>query len=131
MRAMLAGALLFAVAAAANAAEWNPNAWAKEDTIELVTVGPKEGPHTFPVWLVVIDGQLYLRLGNRAAERMRENTTQPYVGAKIAGQEFAKVRVQDAQEMEQAVAKAMSDKYWSDMVIRYFPHPMTVRLLQE
>jgi hypothetical protein len=124
-------ALVVALAAPARAAQWDPNAWVKEDTINILTVGPEEGPHDFPVWLVVIDGQVYLRLGSRAAERFNENTTKPFVGVKIAGQEFAKIRVQEAPEMEQRVAKAMSDKYTSDIFVRYFSHPLTVRLLNE
>jgi len=113
------------------AADWDPNAWTKEETINILTTGPEEGPHEFPVWLVVLDGQLYLRLGTRASERFKKNTTNPFVGVKIAGQEFPNTRVQDAPEMEQRVAKAMSDKYWSDMFVRYFSHPMTVRLVQD
>jgi hypothetical protein len=133
MKGWIASAVLLAgsIAVPAAAAEWDPSAWAHEETIEVLTVGPEEGPHEFPVWLVVIDGQLYLRLGSRAAERFEKNTTSPYVGVKIAGLEFAKVKVQPAPEMAPRVAKAMSDKYWSDIFVRYFSHPMTVRLLNE
>lgn len=134
MKAWIAvAAVLAAITAAvpAHAAEWDPAAWAEEETIEILTTGAEEGPYEFPVWLVVIDGQVYLRLGSRAAERFEKNTTNPYVGVQIAGLDFAKIRVQPAAEMEQRVAKAMADKYWSDVFIRYFPHPMTVRLLHE
>lgn len=124
-------ALVGALAAPLHAADWDPNAWKAEETIEILTVGPEEGPYEFKVWLVVIEDNVYLRLGSRAAERFQKNTTNPYVGVKIAGKEFAKVRVQDAPEMEQRVAKAMSDKYTSDIFVRYFNHPMTVRLLNE
>ena len=43
--------LLFALLAtplAARAADWTPAAWADQSTVELTTVGPTEGPHTFP-----------------------------------------------------------------------------------
>jgi hypothetical protein len=133
MKGWIAGAALLVglAAASAAAAGWDPNAWSEEETINILTIGPEEGAHEFPVWLVVIDGQLYLRLGTKAAERFQKNTTNPYVGVKIAGQDFPKVKVQSAQEMTQRVAKAMADKYWSDIFVRYFNHPMTVRLLQE
>lgn len=133
MKVWIACAALAVTIAAASPADagWDPNAWAAEETIDILTVGPDEGPYEFPVWLVVIDGQLYLRLGSRAAERFEKNTTNPYVGVKIAGQEFAKVKVQPAPEMVQRVAKAMSDKYSSDILVRYFSHPLTVRLVVE
>jgi len=133
MKTRIAGLALGLALLLTSAAEagWDPNAWANEETIDILTVGPEEGPYEFPVWLVVIDGQLYLRLGSRAAERFEKNTTNPYIGVKIAGQDFAKVKVQQAPEMEQRVAKAMSDKYTTDIFVRYFPHPMTVRLVVE
>jgi hypothetical protein len=30
--------------------------------------------------------------------------------------------------MAEKVAAAIAQKYWSDVVIRWFPHPLTVRL---
>ncbi|HXQ23430.1 MAG TPA: hypothetical protein VN812_17265, partial [Candidatus Acidoferrales bacterium] len=64
----------------AAAAEWNPAAFAKEDTLKLRTNCPGEGEYWFPVWLVVIDGQVYVRLGGRATQRIGCNTTAPFVG---------------------------------------------------
>ena len=29
------------------------------------------------------------------------------------------------------VAAAMADKYWSDIFIRWFPHPLTLRLVPD
>ena len=112
-------------------AQWDPKAWTDEETINIVTVGPEEGSYEFPVWLVVIDGQLYLRLGSKASERFEKNTTNPYVGVKIAGNDFPKMKVEPAPEMAPRVNKEMSDKYTSDIFIRYFSHPMTVRLVAE
>ena len=128
---LCAVAFVVALAGTARAADWDPNAWTGEETIKILTIGADEGPYEFPVWLVVIDGQVYLRLGTRASERFKKNTTNPYVAVKIAGKNFPKTRVQDAPEMEQRVAKAMADKYWSDIFVRYSSHPMTVRLLHE
>ena len=101
---------------------------ARRDTLEFLTVGPDEGEHWSTVWLVVIDGQVYIRLGSRAAERMEQNTTAPYVKVRIAGQQFDRVKAEPAPDMVEPVAAAMGDKYWSDVLVRYFNHPLTMRL---
>jgi hypothetical protein len=114
-----------------NAAEWNPQAFAKEETLSMRTIGPEEGEYWFPVWLVVIDDKVYVRLGSRAADRVQKNKTAPQLAIKIADQEFASVKGEEAPEMAGAVAAAMAEKYWSDMFIRFFPHPLTLRLIPE
>ena len=114
-----------------NAAEWNLQAFAKEETLSMRTIGPEEGEYWFPVWLVVIDGQVYVRLGSRAADRVEKNKTAPQLAIKVAGQQFDSVKGEDAPEMADAVAAAMADKYWSDLFIRFFPHPVTLRLVPE
>jgi hypothetical protein len=113
------------------AAEWNPQAFAHEETLQLRTVGPEEGEYWFPVWLVVIDEQVYVRLGSRAADRVKRSATAPYLGVKIAGQQFDRVKGEEAPEMADAVAGAMAEKYWSDLLIRFLPHPLTLRLIPE
>lgn len=110
------------------AADWTPTAWTEERTVDLTTVGPSEGPHTFPVWFVVLDGQLYVRLGSRAAGRIEDSTTKPYVGVTIAGQHFDRVKGDPAPDMAARVGTAMGEKYWSDVLIKYFSHPLTLRL---
>jgi hypothetical protein len=120
--------LLLATAAAA---AWDPAAFSKEDTLEFLTVGPEEGEHWSTVWLVVIDNQVYIRLGTRAAERMEANTTKPIVKVRIAGQEFDRVKAESTPDMAQPVATAMGDKYTSDVLIRFFDHPLTMRLTPE
>ena len=130
---------LFAVALAlsvsparvALAAEWSPAAFAKEDTLKLHTVGPEEGAYSFPVWLVVVDGQVYVRLGARAANRVERNTTAPYVGVEVAGQRFDHVRGVPEPEYADRVSKAMAEKYTSDILVRWFSHPLTLRLVAE
>ena len=112
-------------------AAWDPQAFSKENTLEFLTVGPAEGEHWSTVWLVVIDGQVYIRLGSRAAGRMTSNTTQPYVKLRIAGQQFDKVKAEPVPAMAGAVATAMADKYWSDVIVRHFDHPLTMRLTPE
>jgi hypothetical protein len=123
---LLAGLML--MESSGIAGEWNPATFAEESTLEFLTVGPQEGEHWSTVWLVVLDGKMYVRLGNRAAKRVRENTTAPYVSVRIAGQQFNTVRLVEAPDMVEKVAQAMAEKYWSDLFIRWFPHPLTLRL---
>jgi len=127
---MLLVSPVLAAAAPAHAA-WDPAAFSKENTLEFLTVGPEEGEHWSTVWLVVIDGQVYIRLGSRAADRMTQNTTKPDVKLRIAGQQFDRVKAESAPDMAPAVANAMGDKYWSDVLVKYFNHPLTMRLTPE
>jgi hypothetical protein len=119
---------MLGTARSALAADWTPRAWANESTLELRTTAAGEGEHWFPVWLVVIDDQIYVRLGSRAAGRIEGNTTAPYVGARVGGREFERVKGVPAPDYVDRVAKGMADKYWSDVLIHYFSHPMTLRL---
>ena len=130
MRKPLVAALLALLVAPA-AADWKPGTFAAANTIELRTTAPGEGDHWFPVWVVVFDDQVYVRLGTRAAGRIERNTTKPYVGVRVAGQQFDRVRAVPAPESVERVAHAMADKYWSDMIIRHFDHPLTMRLVLE
>ena len=109
-------------------AAWDPAAFSKQETLEFLTTAADEGEHWSTVWLVVLDGQVYIRLGGRAADRIEANTTKPIVKLRIAGQEFEAVNATPAPEQAAAVAKAMHEKYWSDVFIQYFNHPLTMRL---
>jgi hypothetical protein len=115
----------------AQAANWTPGAWKDEETIELQTIGPEEGEYWFPVWLVVIDDQVYVRLGTRAAGRAEKSKTAPFMGVRIAGQQFDRVKTTPAPEMAEKVSAAIGAKYWSDVFMRYFSHPLTLRLAPE
>ena len=110
---------------------WTPDLIARQNTVKLRTTVPDEGEYWFPVWVVVVDNQVYVRLGSRAAGRVQRNTTAPYLGVEIAGQRFDKVRGVPAPESAQRVAAAMADKYWSDIFVRHFSHPLTLRLVPE
>ena len=112
-------------------AGWNPDAIAKQNTIKLRTIGPREGEYWFPVWVVVLGRDVYVRLGSRAARRVQENTVAPYLGVEVEGQRFDKVQGVPAPESAQQVAAAMAEKYWSDIVVRYMSHPLTLRLVPE
>lgn len=116
---------------AARAAEWNPATFAKLDTLKLRTNCPSEGEYWFPVWLVVIDDQVYVRLGSRAAERIECNSAAPFVGVEVAGARFDHVRGVRAPEAAEQVNKAMAAKYTGDLIIHWFSHPLTMRLVPE
>ncbi len=131
---LAAGSILSACAPSsisAAAANWDPNAFNDESTLQFLTVGPDEGEHWSTVWLVVIDDQLYVRLGSTAARRIERNTTAPYVKVRIAGREFDKVKAVATPEMTDQVAAAMADKYWLDIFVRSFRHDLTARLVAE
>ena len=115
--------------AAAEAPRWTPGLWVDEATVELRTQRPGEEPHWFKVWVAVIDDQLYVRLGRRASERIEHNTTGPEIAVRIAGQEFDPVRVENAPQMADRVADELAEKYWSDILVRFMSHPLTMRLV--
>jgi len=134
MRAVIAtllSSLLLAVCWAAPAG-WTPAEWAGEKTLELTTDVPSEGSYTFPVWLAVIDGQVYVRLGNRAAGRVQGSKSAPLVGVKVAGHQFDHVRCEPAPDAVPRVNEAMAQKYyWSDKVVHHMAHPLTCRLMPQ
>ena len=132
---LLAAALLALLLAgpARAASDWTPSAWADQNTVDLRTTEPGGEPHWFPVWLAVIDGQLYVRLGSRAAARFDGNATKPIIGVRIAGKTFDRVRGVLAPEMADRVTGVMRDKYWlqGDFIVRHIDHPYTLRLEPE
>jgi hypothetical protein len=110
------------------AADWDPNLFRQVDTIDLRTVSAEEGEYWFPVWVVVVDEQVFVRLGSKASERVRANQTGMELAVRVNDVQFDKVQGQDMPEYAGRVADAMAEKYTSDILIRYFPHPMTLRL---
>jgi len=127
--ALLGLACLLRAAPAQARARWDPSVFARAQTIELRTQAPGEDPHWFKVWVVVLDGSVYVRLGNRAAHRIETNVTKPFVAVRVDGREYPRVRGEPAPEMAERVAAAMAEKYRMDLLIRYFPHPLTMRLV--
>ena len=109
-------------------ASWDPAHYTDEDTLQFLTVGPDEGDHWSTVWLVVLDGDVYIRLGSRAAGRMNANKRAPMTSVKIAGEEFPEVEAISAPDMAERVAGAMADKYSTDFLVRYMDHPLTMKL---
>ncbi len=110
---------------------WDPAAFRELDTLEFLTVGPEEGPHWSTVWLVVLDGQVYVRLGSRAAGRMQQHTGAPFVAVRIGGREYERVRAEEATPMIERVQAAMAEKYPTDLFVRYMTHPLTMRFQPE
>ena len=56
--------------------------------VKVMTTEPDVGEHWSNLWVVVIDGQPYVRFGDRAYGRIQRNTTSPFVKLKVADQEF-------------------------------------------
>jgi hypothetical protein len=110
---------------------WNPAVFHDASTIKIMTTEPDIGEHWSNLWVVVIDGQPYVRLGDRAYGRIQRNTTSPFVKLKVADQEFDKVKVEETPDMKEKVGAAMADKYWMDVLIRHESHPMVARLVPE
>jgi len=110
---------------------WDPSVFRDASTIKIMTTEPDAGEHWSNLWVVVIDGQPYVRLGDRSYGRIQKNSTSPYVKLKVADQEFDKVKVEETPDMKDKVAAAMADKYWMDVLIRHESHPMVARLVPE
>jgi hypothetical protein len=110
---------------------WDPAVFRQASTIKIMTTEPDVGEHWSNLWVVVIDGQPYVRLGERAYARIRKNITNPYVKLKVAGKEFDHVEVEEMPDMKDKVATAMADKYWMDILVRHESHPMVARLVPE
>jgi len=110
---------------------WDPDAFRGQSTLEIMTIGTEEGEHWTRLWWVVVDGQLYVQLGDEAFRRVQQNFARPYVEVKIAGQKFARIRLEAAPDMKEKVAAAMAAKYPRDEVILRQTHPTTARLVAE
>ena len=110
---------------------WDPAVFRDASTIKMMTTEPDAGEHWSNLWVVVIDGQPYVRLGDRSYGRIQRNTTSPFVKLKVADQQFDKVKVEEMPDMKEKVGAAMADKYWMDVLIRHESHPMVARLIPE
>src|SRR5688572_12987034 len=119
LRQLALAACVLCSTAAAFAGEWGGAAFNDESTLEFRTVNAQGEDHWSTVWLVVLDGDVYLNLGDRAVERLRTNTTAPLVSIRIAGEEFERIRVEAAQERQPEVARAIADKYWTGFLVPY------------
>ena len=110
--------------------DWTPQLWGQEDTLQFRTDCPDEGEHWSYVWLVLIDNEVYVRLGSRAAARIDCNKTKPIVAVRISDKlEFPEVEMVPVPEKADEVAQAMAAKYWTVVFIRYMDHPYTMKLV--
>jgi hypothetical protein len=127
---LIAIVLAAAPAAAADTPPtWNLQTFQNESTLQFYTMNSAGDGHWSTVWVVVIDGAPYLRLGTQSVSRIDGNVSAPYVNIRIAGQEFDHVMAQSAPEMRDKIQAAMADKYWLDFLVRHSDHPMVVRLV--
>lgn len=108
--------------------DWDPRMFSESETIEIRTISNEEGEYWFPVWVVVIEDKVFVRLGSRAAERIKFNRTFPDIGVRVGDLEFERVHAEPASTYVERVAGAMADKYWSDLFIRWLAHPLTLEL---
>jgi hypothetical protein len=108
---------------------WTLDLFRDAQTLEFYTSNAAGEGHWSTVWVVVIDGAPYLRLGTRSASRINGNANSPYVKIRVGGQEFDRVIAQSAPDMADKVGAAMADKYWSDIFIRYARHVLIIRLV--
>ncbi len=113
------------------AADWDGQAFRDESTLEFLTVHPDGDEHWSTVWLVVVDGDVYLNLGNRAVERLRANTRAPFVSVRVAGNDFERIRVEPAQERQKEVAAAIAAKYWTGFLVPHTAPSQVMRLRPE
>jgi hypothetical protein len=112
-----------------DAPAWNVDIFRDASTIQFYTVNPAGEGHWSRVWVVVIDGAPYIRLGSQATSRINGNANAPYLNIKVGGQEFDHVMAQSAPDMKAKVQAAMADKYWLDFLVRNEDHPLTMRLV--
>jgi hypothetical protein len=129
--AAFAAVSIMAVADTGYAAEWDPAKFASEDVLEFRSVNTDGEEHWSKVWLVIVDGDVYIRLGNRAAGRIEENVEAPYVGIRIAGDQFDGVLTEPKPEMAERVAEAMAAKYTTDIFVSWVEHPLTLKLIEK
>jgi hypothetical protein len=134
---LLAGTLILWIAmagpcAAGNfATGWDPDAFRDQSTLQIMTTGAEEGAHWSKLWLVVVDGQIFVRLDGRTFQRVKNNLAGHYVMLKIGDRKFDRVRLEAAPDMSGKVAAAMANKYPMDVLVRHESLPMTARLIAE
>ena len=129
LASLFIASFLVLAATVAHAVEWTPEKWTGEETLQFRTECPDEGEYWSYVWVVVLDGDAWVRLGSRAAGRVDCSKTKPLTSIKIAGQQFDGVEMVNTPEMAERVAAAMAEKYSSDLFVHFFNHPYTMKLV--
>jgi len=77
----------------------------------------------------VLDGDVWVRLGSKAAGRVDCTTTKPRTSIRIGDTQFDEVEMVHVPEMAERVSAAMADKYSTDIFIRWIAHPYTMKLV--
>ncbi len=127
----LAVAFVCLIAGEGAASDWDGQTFRDESTLEFMTVSPEGEEQWSTVWLVVIDGDVYVNLGKRAAGRVLANTRAPFVSVRVAGKEFERTRVDPAQERQKEVAAAIAAKYWTGFLVPDTAPSQVMRLRPE
>lgn len=127
--ALLLSIPLLGAPSPAAAADWTPDKWAAEDTLEFRTECADEGEHWSYVWLVVVDRDVWVRLGSKAASRVDCNASKTTTSIRIAGERFDGVEMVHTPEMVDRVDEAMADKYFSDNFLVFAKHRYTMKLV--
>lgn len=108
------------VAADAAAADWNPATFREESVLEFFTVNRDGEEHWATVWFVELQGEVFVRLGERAATRIRENVNEPIVSVRIGDQRFDRMVAEEVRERAGDVVAGMQQKYWSARFSSWF-----------
>ena len=128
---LLAGLVSGVRADAPHVPGWDPDAFRDQTTLQIMTTSPEGEGHWSTLWLVVIDHYLYIRLNDRAWDRVQKNKTIPWVRVRIGGKEFEKVLLENAPDRVAQVADLMAEKYWLDILFRHEEYPCTARLIAQ
>lgn len=128
-RTLMTSVALLLSTTAVFAAEWTPAAWATQKTLQFRADCPDEGEYWSYVWLVVLDNDVYVRLGTRSAGRVDCSRSKPMTAVRIDGETFDNVEMIPSPAMTERVAAAMSAKYPTDLFLRYLNHPYTMKLV--
>jgi len=108
---------------------WSPSAFTEERTLKLGMRCRGERERRLSERFVVLGGMVYVRLSRREAAIVQCNGMAPLLAVEVARQRFESVRGTPAPEFAERVDKAMADKYITDILVRFFPHPLTLRLV--
>jgi hypothetical protein len=124
------GALaLLAWAAPASAVDWASHA--DERVVKVVTHDEDGGDRTTKIWLVVVDGEAYIRTGNTGWGSNVERDPEVRL-LTAAGEYDLRVEFVEDETTRDAVSAAFREKYgWSDRLISPFRgrNPKIMRLL--
>ena len=116
-------------AALADAPDWN--AVADVGTVEVGTTDEDGSERSTTVWLIVVDGQGYIRTGGT---KWGENVVRkPEIGLQIEDDEFAlRVEFVEDDALRERIETAFNEKYgWTDSLMAWLrgDRPKIMRLL--